>query len=170
MFECSYVLSLGSVFSWVKFVVIYILEDPKGLSNWDKQVMIYQHLSHFLVLSISTSTCFVTLSCRLWACLSAAMINSHRALRCLQDVDAPYRTQIPFLMHNFLMSHWEMLSTNMLKSSKNQPLYWWQVPNSNCFWFAKCWSNIRNQYNIWEQYLSFKRLWVWENLWLHLPA
>lgn len=144
MFECSYVFFLGSVFSWVKFAVIYILEDPKGLNNWDKQVMIYQHLSHFLVLRVSTSTCSVTLSCSLWAHLSSAMINSHRALRCLQDVHAPYRTQTPFLMHNFLMSHWEMLPTNMLKSSENQPLYWWQVPNSNCFWFTKCWSNIRN--------------------------
>lgn len=72
---------------------------------------------------VSTETCSVTLNFRLWACLSSAMMNSHRALRCLQELGAPYRTQTLFLTHSFLMSDWEMLPADMLTSSENQPWY-----------------------------------------------
>lgn len=135
--------SIWNVFYWAKFTVFYILADSKGLSR-DEWAIIYQHLSHFLLLRASTNTCSLTLNFRLRACLSSAMINSHRALRCLQELGAPYRTRTLFLMHNFLMSNWEMLPADVVTSSENQPWYWWQVPNRNRFWFIKCWSNIRS--------------------------
>lgn len=137
-------ISIWNVFYWVKFTVFYILAGSKGLYNRDEWVTIYQYLSHFLLLRVSTNTCSVTLNFGLWACMSSAMINSCRALRCLQELAAPYRTWTLFLMHNFLMSDWEMLPADVLTSSENQPWYWWQVPNSNCFWSTKCWSSIRS--------------------------